>query len=497
MGALCWVLPEEEDEEVLQEEEEGGGGRGGRCGGGVLSCCLPSERLLNVERVHALYQTFPECRAAEPDVPRNPYLSPPHLSPAHLSPPHLSPPQRLRKVIQELVDTEKSYVKDLECLFDLYLTPLQTQSFLSKEEVEALFGCLPEMLDFQRVFLQTLEEKITSCPDLEAPEQLQKLLSALGGSFLLYADRFKHYSGFCANHPKVQKVLERAKTDAAFKHFLETRNPTNQHSASLESFLIKPVQRILKYPLLLRELVALTPPHTPEHTHLTEALRAMEDAASHINEMQKIYEEFGCVFDQLAAEHTDKQVVALSMGGFLLCSSVLWLNPLPSLRLKKEPELTLFVFKRAVVLVYRENIKLKKRMTASRPADLDPFRFRWLIPVSQAQVRPASFTGSGSECVLELVHCRSEVEGRPETVFQLCSSDVEMKARVLCALRPLLRARDPCGSLRRPRLSAQRRHRGRGGGGARTARRRKPDPQDPTLLCDRGSGGSAAESALH
>ncbi|XP_044024082.1 rho guanine nucleotide exchange factor TIAM2 isoform X2 [Siniperca chuatsi] len=332
----------------------------------------PSEegelRRQNVERVYSLYQTFSEGRAAEADAPRNPYSR--EAGPQPASPAHLSACQRLRKVIQELVDTEKSYVKDLACLFDIYLTPLQKETFLSKEEMEALFGSLPEMLDFQRVFLQTLEERIASCPNfsnLETPGQFKKLLFSLGGSFLYYADHFKHYSGFCANHIKVQKVLERAKTDRAFKHFLEARNPTNQHSSSLESYLIKPVQRVLKYPLLLRELVSLTDPESPEHTHLTEALRAMEKVASHINEMQKIYEDYGSVFDQLAAEQSgpDRQVTEISMGEFLVHSSVVWLNPLPCLRrLRKEPELTLFVFKRAVILVYRES-KLRKR-TARR-----------------------------------------------------------------------------------------------------------------------------------
>uniref|UniRef100_A0A3P9PI23 TIAM Rac1 associated GEF 2b n=1 Tax=Poecilia reticulata TaxID=8081 RepID=A0A3P9PI23_POERE len=309
------------------------------------------------------------------------------------SPAHLSVCQRLRKVIQELVDTEKSYVKDLVCLFEIYLTPLQTETFLSKDEMEALFGSLPEMLDFQRVFLQTLEERIASCPEfssLETPEQFKVLLFSLGGSFLYYADHFKLYSGFCANHIKVQKVLERAKTDAAFKHFLETRNPTNQHSSSLESYLIKPVQRVLKYPLLLRELVSLTDAESPEHTHLTEALRAMEKVASHINEMQKIYEDYGSVFDQLAAEQSgaDKQV-----------------NNQPGERSEEPSDL----LDGSVINV----------TTSSRSADLDPFRFRWLIPVSALQVRPTNIPED--PCVWELVHSRSEVEGRPETVFQLCS----------------------------------------------------------------------------
>lgn len=42
--------------------------------------------------------------------------------------------------------------------------------------MESLFGSLPEMLDFQRVFLQTLEERIASSPDfstLETPSQFK------------------------------------------------------------------------------------------------------------------------------------------------------------------------------------------------------------------------------------------------------------------------------------------------------------------------------------
>ncbi|MEQ2159663.1 hypothetical protein GOODEAATRI_025342, partial [Goodea atripinnis] len=233
---------------------------------------------------------------------------------------------------------------DLVCLFDVYLTPLQSETFLSKDEM---------------------------------------LLFSLGGSFLYYADHFKLYSGFCANHIKVQKVLER------------------------------------------------------------EALRAMEKVASHINEMQKIYEDYGCVFDQLAAEQNgaDKQVTEISMGEFLVHSSVVWLNPLPCLRrLRKEPQLTLF-----------GGFRLTLSSTSSRSADLDPFRFRWLIPVSALQIRPGNIPED--PCVWELVHSRSEVEGRPEMVFQLCSSDLETKSALLRALTSLLKDRAPGCSLRRTKQS--------------------------------------------
>uniref|UniRef100_A0A3P9JZD7 DH domain-containing protein n=1 Tax=Oryzias latipes TaxID=8090 RepID=A0A3P9JZD7_ORYLA len=366
-------------------------------------------------------------------------------------PKHMSATERLRKVIQELVDTEKSYVKDLDCLFEIYLKPLERETFLTHHEMESLFGSLPEMLDFQRVFLQTLEERIASSPDfstLETLSQFKKLLFSLGGSFLYYADHFKLYSGFCANHIKVQQVLRKAKTDQAFKEFLDARNHTKQHSSTLESYLIKPVQRVLKYPLLLRELVSLTDADSEEHHHLTEALKAMEKVASHINEMQKIYEDYGSVFDQLVAEQTshDKEITEISMGEFLVHSSVVWLNPHPSLgRMRKEPEITVFVFKKAVILVYRETNKLKKKMTNPRSAlchgEPDPFKFCWLIPLSALQVRLGNAAGTGAEssCIWELVHSRSEVEGRPETLFQLCSSSPESKAGIVKVIRSILR----------------------------------------------------------
>ncbi|NXI95737.1 TIAM2 protein, partial [Psophia crepitans] len=275
----------------------------------------------------------------------------------------------------------------------------------------------------------------------------QKLLFSLGGSFLYYADHFKLYSGFCANHIKVQKVLERAKTDSAFKTFLDARNPTKQHSSTLESYLIKPVQRVLKYPLLLKELVSLTDNESEEHYHLTEALKAMEKVASHINEMQKIYEDYGTVFDQLVADQsgTEKEVTELSMGELLMHSTVSWLNPFPSLgKARKDLELTVFVFKRAVILVYKENYKLKKKMPANVRAahnygDLDPFKFRWLIPLSALQVRLGNTAGTENSSIWELIHTKSEVEGRPETTFQLCSSDCENKTNIVKVIRSILR----------------------------------------------------------
>nr|XP_040138006.1 T-lymphoma invasion and metastasis-inducing protein 2 [Ictidomys tridecemlineatus] len=399
----------------------------------------------SAEEIAALCRDFTDPQTNSMEGPRESQDPPPRPLARHLS-----DADRLRKVIQELLDTEKSYVKDLSCLFELYLEPLQNETFLTQDEMESLFGSLPEMLEFQKVFLETLEDGISASSDfdvLETPSQFRKLLFSLGGSFLYYADHFKLYSGFCANHIKVQKVLERAKTDKAFKAFLDARNPTKQHSSTLESYLIKPVQRVLKYPLLLRELVSLTDHESEEHYHLTEALKAMEKVASHINEMQKIYEDYGTVFDQLVADQSgpEKEVTELSMGELLMHSTVSWLNPFLSLgKARKDLELTVFVFKRAVILVYKENCKLKKKLPSnSRPAhnsaDLDPFKFRWLIPISALQVRLGNSAGTENNSLWELIHTKSEIEGRPETIFQLCCSDSESKTSIVKVIRSILR----------------------------------------------------------
>ncbi|XP_075887764.1 rho guanine nucleotide exchange factor TIAM1-like isoform X2 [Nelusetta ayraudi] len=359
----------------------------------------------------------------------------------------LSHADKLRKVISELVETEKTYVKDLSCLIECYLKPLQNESFLSQDELDILFGNLGEMVEFQVEFLRTLEDGIRLVPDLdrlERVEQFKKVLFSLGGSFLYYADRFKIYSAFCASHTKVPKVLSKAKTDPDFKAFLAERNPRQQHSSTLESYLIKPIQRVLKYPLLLRELYSLTDPDSEEHYHLDVAMKAMNKVASHINEMQKLHEEYGAVFDLLISEQTadKKEVADLSMGDLLLHCTVVWINPPGSLlKGKKEPELAAFVFKTAVVFVYKECAKHKKKIGASHRTsvsdDRDPFRFRHMIATESLQVR--ALANSEVSALCEIVHMRSESEGRPERTFQLCCSSPDSKKDFLKAVHSILR----------------------------------------------------------
>ncbi|XP_039713216.1 rho guanine nucleotide exchange factor TIAM1 isoform X1 [Pteropus medius] len=390
------------------------------------------------------------CRSLHEMNPSDPNPSPQDSAGPQLATMRqLTDADKLRKVICELLETERTYVKDLNCLMERYLKPLQKETFLTQDELDVLFGNLTEMVEFQVEFLKTLEDGVRLVPDLEKLEkvdQFKKVLFSLGGSFLYYADRFKLYSAFCASHTKVPKVLVKARTDPAFKAFLDAQNPKQQHSSTLESYLIKPIQRILKYPLLLKELFALTDAESEEHYHLDVAIKTMNKVASHINEMQKIHEEFGAVFDQLIAEQTGekKEVADLSMGDLLLHTTVIWPNPPASLgKWKKEPELAAFVFKTAVVLVYKDGSKQKKKLVGSHRLSIyeewDPFRFRHMIPTEALQVRALASADAEANTVCEIVHVKSESEGRPERVFHLCCSSPENRKDFLKAVHSILR----------------------------------------------------------
>ncbi|CAM1297612.1 TIAM1 (predicted) [Pycnogonum litorale] len=359
--------------------------------------------------------------------------------------------EKLRKVILELVDTERTYVNHLNSLLEHYLEPMKKAIFLSNSEISTLFGNIQEIVQFQRVFLQNLEDALKQEPNFhhfDQPSQFKDLLFNLGQIFLRYADRFKLYSSFCASHSKAQKVLHPGEMNAGLLEFLQSKNPKQQHAFSLESYLIKPIQRILKYPLLLQQLRLLTEPGSQEHAHLSEALKGMEKVAEHINEMQRIHEEYGAIFDHLFRQHfkSAKQYVDLSPGELLYYGGVEWLNISDFLgKIKKGLELhsMCFVFKTAVVFLCKERIRQKKKLmggtTKAGHSEVEIIRYQVLIPVTEVQVRASSMKDIDSHFMWELIHLKSQIQRRSEKVFHLSNSTNEFRNAFLKTIRLIIR----------------------------------------------------------
>ncbi|XP_045764749.1 protein still life, isoform SIF type 1 isoform X4 [Maniola jurtina] len=365
---------------------------------------------------------------------------------------HLSDADKLRKVLMELVDTERAYVKHLNNLLENYLEPLKKETFLSNAEINALFGNIQEIVTFQRQFLQNLEEALEAEPNFnhfEFSNQFKNVLFAVGNAFLYYVNHFKLYSSFCASHSKAQKVLHPTdEGNQALQEFLAARNPKQQHSSTLESYLIKPIQRILKYPLLLQQLRNLTDVNSEEHLHLVEALKGMEKVAEHINEMQRIHEEYGAIFDHLFRQHQKscKQPIDLSPGDLLYYGGVEWLNISDFLgKIKKGLELhaMCFVFKSAVVFLCKERLRQKKKLmgvsSKNNSNEVEIIRYQVLIPVTEVQVRASSAKDMDSHFLWELIHLRSQLQRRSEKVYVLSNSTADFRNAFLKTIRQIIR----------------------------------------------------------
>ncbi|XP_055627879.1 protein still life, isoforms C/SIF type 2 isoform X3 [Toxorhynchites rutilus septentrionalis] len=403
--------------------------------------------LKSAEQVTGFCRSPQETRKSSPTGSVASSVSNAMLTPSR----QLTDAEKLRKVILELVETEKTYVKHLNNLLEYYLEPLKRETFLSNAEITALFGNIQEIVTFQRQFLNNLEEALDLEPEfhqLEHPSQFKNVLFAIGSAFLYYVNHFKLYSSFCASHSKAQKVLHPNEGNQALQEFLAARNPKQQHSSTLESFLIKPIQRILKYPLLLQQLRNLTDPNAAEHLHLVEALKGMEKVAEHINEMQRIHEEYGAIFDHLFRQHQKscKQPIDLSPGDLLYYGGVEWLNISDFLgKIKKGLELhaMCFVFKSAVVFLCKERLRQKKKLmgVSSKNAtnEVEIIRYQVLIPVTEVQVRASSAKDMDSHFLWELIHLRSQLQRRSEKVYVLSNSTGDFRNAFLKTIRQIIR----------------------------------------------------------
>ncbi|XP_016894997.1 proto-oncogene DBL [Cynoglossus semilaevis] len=184
-----------------------------------------------------------------------------------------SPDLLKRHVMRELIETERIYVEELLSVLLGYraemdnpeLSGLLTPILHSKRDV--LFGNLPEIYNFHsRIFLQDLE----GC--LEAPE-------GVGAYFLKRKESFQMYECYCQNKPR-SDALWRQFSDCAF--FQECQKKL-EHKLGLDSYLLKPVQRLTKYQLLLKELLKYST-DSEGTSELQEALTAMLDLLKSVND---------------------------------------------------------------------------------------------------------------------------------------------------------------------------------------------------------------------
>uniref|UniRef100_T2MD90 T-lymphoma invasion and metastasis-inducing protein 1 n=1 Tax=Hydra vulgaris TaxID=6087 RepID=T2MD90_HYDVU len=214
----------------------------------------------------------------------------------------MKPSEKLRKSILELINTEITYTKNLKILQERYLIPLKEENLLTSDEADLLVKNIRDIYMFQKTFLEKLQEIKNNEKKMDAFEdvkQFQNIIYLIGKLFLEFCDKFRLYSTFCSCHSRAVKLLQ-VNTNEALKAFLIARNPKQQHTASLESYLITPIQRILRYPLLIKTMMKYMLKDSEEYLCMNNALISIEKVANYINEMQRINETFTPLFQDLA-----------------------------------------------------------------------------------------------------------------------------------------------------------------------------------------------------
>ncbi|EPZ33727.1 Rho guanine nucleotide exchange factor scd1 and CDC24-like protein [Rozella allomycis CSF55] len=182
------------------------------------------------------------------------------------------------RVITELIETERKYVSDLEIL-QKYRE--NAERLITEEENIKIFSNLNELLDFQRRFLISLESM------LQVPLKDQ----TFGQIFVYMKSGFSVYETYCATHKVASEtVLEIKEKLKPISHILD---PVIQ----IPSYLIKPIQRVCKYPLLLRELLKGTPESHDDHKWIEEAVEVSKEIAEKVNENHRQQENIAIVAD--------------------------------------------------------------------------------------------------------------------------------------------------------------------------------------------------------
>ncbi|KAA6408977.1 MAG: hypothetical protein FRX48_07321 [Lasallia pustulata] len=228
---------------------------------------------------------------------------------------------RRKHIIKELVDTEHSFGQDMKVVDDIY-RGTSNVLIISAEDVKTLFGNSGEIVAFSTNFVDALKQASrgvyvmpksrrwrskrassvatsnsgntddqSSINGMELNDEEKDRTTFIGEAFGRHMSQMeKVYAEYLKNHDaannKLQALQKNPKVEIwlrecrAFAHDLTT-------AWDLDSLLVKPVQRILKYPLLLDQLLEVTPENHPDYTALDVAAREMKGVSMRINEMKK------------------------------------------------------------------------------------------------------------------------------------------------------------------------------------------------------------------
>ena len=179
--------------------------------------------------------------------------------------------EKQHAVISELISSENRYIHNLSLMVQFYYKPIRSMSSgWSDSEVTLLFSNSCDILEASISF----GNELALC---ENGMMVAKLFSEAS---------FEPYVKYCINQSEaIEYYMKRLKIDASFAALIqETKKQPELKGMDLCGFLLEPMQRITRYPLLLKQLIKYTE-NKSEIENLTLALEKTESILSKINAM--------------------------------------------------------------------------------------------------------------------------------------------------------------------------------------------------------------------
>ncbi|KAJ9123210.1 hypothetical protein QFC22_001404 [Naganishia vaughanmartiniae] len=187
---------------------------------------------------------------------------------------------RRQEAINELIYTERDFVRDMEYLRDQWIKPLRTNDVIppAKREsfVTQVFWNTHEILAVNSVFSERLTKR----------QKHNHIVPYVADIMLEFISQFEPFVVYGAHQLFGKYEFEKEKTNnPAFQKFVDEteRNPASR-KLELNGYLTKPTTRLARYPLLLKEILKHTPDDNPDKTEIPKVTELIKDFLTRVNE---------------------------------------------------------------------------------------------------------------------------------------------------------------------------------------------------------------------
>ncbi|CAL8323900.1 unnamed protein product [Lota lota] len=179
-----------------------------------------------------------------------------------------------QEAIFELSRGEQDLIEDLQLARKAYHDPMLKLSIMCEEELTQIFGNLDAYIPLHQELLARLSE--ATGPD--------GTVGQIGSIVVSWLPRLNAYRDYCSNQLAAKALLDQKKQDPRVQDFLQRclESPFSR-KLDLWSFLDIPRSRLVKYPLLLREILRHTPAEHPDTGSLEQAITIIQGVLSDIN----------------------------------------------------------------------------------------------------------------------------------------------------------------------------------------------------------------------